>query len=68
MSAKRDRLDSVRCDSGLASSGEVALGFDDANVTVRQHARLRELLPERVRLVPAADWWSASSGEGAPRR
>ncbi len=27
------------------------LGFEEAHVTVRQHARLRELLPERVELV-----------------
>ena len=32
---------------------ELRLGFDDAHVTVRQHARLRELLPERVELVAA---------------
>jgi len=30
------------------------LGFDDAHVSVRTHRRLRELLPERVELVPAA--------------
>jgi Xaa-Pro aminopeptidase len=33
--------------------GEVRLGFDDANVTVRQYARLTELLPDRVELVKA---------------
>jgi len=33
--------------------GEVQLGFDDAHVSVATHARLRELLPERVELVPA---------------
>src|SRR3954451_10246062 len=32
-------------------SGRV--GFDDADVTVRQHARLQELLPNGVDLVPA---------------
>ncbi len=31
--------------------GAVALGFEDAHLSVRQHAWLRELLPERVRLV-----------------
>jgi Xaa-Pro aminopeptidase len=31
--------------------GAVALGFEDAHLSVRQHARLRELLPERVQLV-----------------
>ncbi|MBB4664838.1 M24 family metallopeptidase [Conexibacter arvalis] len=33
--------------------GPVKLGFDDAQVSVKTHARLRELLPERVELVPA---------------
>jgi Xaa-Pro aminopeptidase len=33
--------------------GELRLGFDDAHVTVRQHAKLRKLLPERVELVGA---------------
>ena len=29
------------------------LGFEDQHVSVRQHERLRELLPERIELVPA---------------
>jgi len=29
------------------------LGFDDAQLSVREHARLRELVPDRVELVPA---------------
>jgi Xaa-Pro aminopeptidase len=33
--------------------GAFRLGFDDQDVSVRRHARLRELLPERVELVPA---------------
>jgi Xaa-Pro aminopeptidase len=33
--------------------GELRLGFDDGQVTVRQHAKLRDLLPERVELVAA---------------
>ena len=33
-------------------SGRV--GFDDAHVTVRQHARLRDMVPDGVELVPAA--------------
>jgi Xaa-Pro aminopeptidase len=33
--------------------GSVRLGFDDAHITVRQQARLRELLPERIELVAA---------------
>jgi Xaa-Pro aminopeptidase len=31
--------------------GEVRLGFEDAHLSVRQHARLREVLPERIELV-----------------
>jgi Xaa-Pro aminopeptidase len=33
--------------------GARRLGFDDGHLTVRQHARLRELLPERIELVAA---------------
>lgn len=33
--------------------GDVRLGFDDQTVSVKTHARLRELLPERVELVAA---------------
>jgi len=33
-------------------AGELRLGFEDQHVSVRQHARLREALPERVELVP----------------
>jgi Xaa-Pro aminopeptidase len=32
--------------------GPFRLAFEDQNVSVRRHARLRELLPERVELVP----------------
>ena len=40
----------------LAASGSVAgrLGFDDASLTVKQHARLSELLGEEWELVPCA--------------
>jgi Xaa-Pro aminopeptidase len=34
--------------------GDMRLGFDDAAMPVRAHAQLREKLPERVELVPAA--------------
>jgi Xaa-Pro aminopeptidase len=34
--------------------GAVRLGFDEADVSVRTHERLRELLPDRVELVAAA--------------
>jgi Xaa-Pro aminopeptidase len=33
--------------------GPVRLGFEDQHMSVRQHRRLRELLPERIELVPA---------------
>jgi Xaa-Pro aminopeptidase len=33
--------------------GNLRLGFEDHKVSVRQHARLRELLPDRIELVPA---------------
>jgi Xaa-Pro aminopeptidase len=34
-------------------AGELRLGFEDQHVSVRQHARLREVLPDRIELVPA---------------
>ena len=37
----------------ILPAGELRLGFDDADLTMRRHARLRELLPERVTLVAA---------------
>jgi Xaa-Pro aminopeptidase len=36
-------------------AGELRLAFEDGHLTVRAHARLRELLPERVELVAAGD-------------
>ncbi len=33
--------------------GELRLGFEDEEVSVRRHMRLREVLPDRVELVPA---------------
>jgi Xaa-Pro aminopeptidase len=33
--------------------GPFRLGFEDQHVSFRRHARLRELLPERIELVPA---------------
>jgi Xaa-Pro aminopeptidase len=39
--------------SGGWPDGELRLGFEDDHVSVRRHARLREVLPERVELVPA---------------
>lgn len=50
---KRDQLELFEAIGGSLPDGDLRLGFDDTNVTVRQHARLRELLPERVQLVSA---------------
>jgi Xaa-Pro aminopeptidase len=50
---RRDQLELLDAVEKALPQGELRLGFDDANVTVRQHARLRELLPERVELVKA---------------
>ena len=33
--------------------GELRLGFEDDHVTVKQHARLRQIIPDRIELVPA---------------
>jgi Xaa-Pro aminopeptidase len=33
--------------------GALRLGFDDEHVSVKRHRRLREVLPERIELVPA---------------
>jgi Xaa-Pro aminopeptidase len=49
--APQDLLESV---ADLLPTGDVRLGFEDAQVSVRRHARLRELLAERVELVGAA--------------
>jgi Xaa-Pro aminopeptidase len=34
-------------------AGELRVGFEDDHVTVRRHRRLREVLPDRIELVPA---------------
>jgi Xaa-Pro aminopeptidase len=49
----RASLDLLEAVTDLLPDGAVRLGFDDAHMPVRQHARLRELMPERVELVPA---------------
>jgi Xaa-Pro aminopeptidase len=46
--ASQDLLDAIE---ELLPAGALRLGFEDTHVSVRQHARLRELLPERVELV-----------------
>jgi Xaa-Pro aminopeptidase len=50
---RRDQQDLLQAVSGALSEGPVRLGFDDAGFTVRQHEKLRELLPDRVELVAA---------------
>jgi Xaa-Pro aminopeptidase len=50
------RRDQLELYDGLGTAipaGGLRLGFDDTNITVRQHKRLRELLPGRVELVTA---------------
>ena len=49
----RGSLDLLETVTDLLPAGEVRLGFDDAHMSVRHHARLRERLPGRVELVPA---------------
>jgi Xaa-Pro aminopeptidase len=47
--ASLDLLDSLP--DLIPVGGELRVGFEDAHVSVRQHARLRKLLPDRVELV-----------------
>jgi Xaa-Pro aminopeptidase len=46
-------LDLLEAVTELLPDGELRLGFDDTHMPVRQHARLRELMPDRVELVGA---------------
>ncbi len=48
--APRDLIEAV---TEALPPDPVRLGFEDADMTVRQHKRLREMLPARVELVPA---------------
>jgi Xaa-Pro aminopeptidase len=48
---RRAPQDLIDCIADTLPPGPVRLGFEEADVSVRQHARLRELLPERVELV-----------------
>jgi Xaa-Pro aminopeptidase len=41
--------------SEVLPAGPVRLAFEDANLTVRAHERLRSLMPDRVELVAAGD-------------
>ncbi len=49
LKAAVDLLEAIK--GVLPASGELRLGFEEAHVSVREHARLRELLPERIELV-----------------
>jgi Xaa-Pro aminopeptidase len=49
---ERDLLEAVE---EPLPSGPVRLGFEEAYMSVRQHRRLRELLPDRVQLVGVVD-------------
>ena len=46
--APQDLLEAV---ADVLPAGEVRLGFEEAHLSVREHGRLRELLPDRVELV-----------------
>ena len=45
--------------------GELTVGFEDDHVSVRRHARLREVIPDRVRLVPAGGQVEPPGRQGA---
>jgi Xaa-Pro aminopeptidase len=47
----RGSTDLLEAVEGALPAGELRLGFEEAHLTVREHARLRELLPDRVELV-----------------
>jgi Xaa-Pro aminopeptidase len=53
--APQDLLDAIPNELAADGAGPTRLGFEDAHVSVRQHRRLRELLPEQVELVAAGD-------------
>jgi Xaa-Pro aminopeptidase len=50
---KQDLLEQVVEIVKARAADAVRVGFDDAHLTVKTHARLRELLPENTELVPA---------------
>jgi Xaa-Pro aminopeptidase len=50
---KQELLETVGELVNQSLNGRVRLGFDDAHLTVKAHARLRELLPSKVELVAA---------------
>ncbi len=48
--------------------GPVRLGFEDQHLSVRQHQRLRELLPDRIELVAAGGLVEAERARKEPAR
>jgi len=48
-------LDLAEGISEVLPAGDLRLAFEDANLTVRAHERLRSLMPDRVELVAAGD-------------
>jgi Xaa-Pro aminopeptidase len=48
-------LDLLEGLSDILPAGELTLAFEDGAMTVREHAHLRERLPDRVSVVPAGD-------------
>jgi Xaa-Pro aminopeptidase len=50
LKASVDLLEAIK--DALPGSGELRLGFEAAHVSVREHERLRELLPGRIELIP----------------
>ncbi|HEY1509362.1 MAG TPA: Xaa-Pro peptidase family protein [Solirubrobacteraceae bacterium] len=48
---RRAPQDLSDCVADALPSGAVRLGFEEAHMSVRQHAQLRDLLPDRVELV-----------------
>jgi Xaa-Pro aminopeptidase len=49
LNASVDLLEAIK--DALPAGGELRLGFEAAHVSVREHERLRELLPDRIELV-----------------
>lgn len=50
--AALDLMEGIR---DVLAPGDLRLAFEDAHLTVRQYERLRELMPDRVELVPGGD-------------
>jgi len=48
---RRASLDLLEAIKDALPAGELRLGFEEAHVSVREHGRLRDLLPDRIELV-----------------